>query len=374
MSTDIKPGQVWAWQDTYDAKGPHGSTFEIIEAGTDVTYRYLDTAGFDPEVPRAASAEVVRANANLVRCVCRAGTEDTCNQHSATPAPLDPSKVKAGDTVTVTVKAENPEFRDFFITGEVYNPGGTGLYVGGWPVREHPSVTLTAHQPAPKPEWQPRTTGVAIVRGVPRRHVIRLAPNTQDGEGGYAWASVDLIDGPRREINGYDGTFLHTEGDVIDFLPDSPTTTLKVTKGRDAGGDGRRARPALRRLHGYRRRRPEHQRELPVRRALHPRHPGRWGVMNTAIDFHRPEPEAQAYVDEVPKDGLVIVDHGDIHDARRLPEQFTVCFCSNGQHRDGQADRWGMHAGQAAADREAHITGGHILARELFSVTRVVQR
>lgn len=96
--------------------------------------------------------------------------------------------------------------------------------------------------------------------------------------------------------------------------------------------------------------------------------------MNTQIAFTRPDAEPQAYVDEVPADGLVVVDHGDIHDARRLPEQFTVCFCSNNQHRDGQADTWGMHAGQAAADREAHTTGGHVLARELYAVTRVVKR
>lgn len=97
--------------------------------------------------------------------------------------------------------------------------------------------------------------------------------------------------------------------------------------------------------------------------------------MNTAIDFHRPEPEAQAYVDEVPAAGLYVVDDGDIHDARRIhPEQWTVCHCSNGQHRDGQADVWGMHATEANADREARTTGGHLLARELYAVTRVVTR
>ena len=95
--------------------------------------------------------------------------------------------------------------------------------------------------------------------------------------------------------------------------------------------------------------------------------------MNTAVDFSRTDAEPQAYVDEVPQLGTFVVQDGDIHDARRVrPEQFTVCFCSNGQHRDNQADSWGMHASQANADREAHTTGGHLLARELFAVTRAV--
>jgi hypothetical protein len=95
--------------------------------------------------------------------------------------------------------------------------------------------------------------------------------------------------------------------------------------------------------------------------------------MNTAIDFHRAEPEATPTVSVDAAGTLVVID-GDAHDARALPEQFTVCFCSNNRHHDAQHDAWGMHATEGAAEREAAITGGHLLARELFSVTRVVKR
>lgn len=63
------------------------------------------------------------------------------------------TKVKAGDTVKIAVKFENPEFRDFTLTGEVYNAmEGGGLYVGGWPLLGHTQVTLLTHTPAPEPE------------------------------------------------------------------------------------------------------------------------------------------------------------------------------------------------------------------------------
>jgi hypothetical protein len=83
-----------------------------------------------------------------------------------TPAPLDPSKVKAGDTVTIHVVCAHP----FDVTGEVYDatgspfPGTAGLSVGTVSL-ESTSVILTAHQPAPKPEWKPGTSGTATVRG-----------------------------------------------------------------------------------------------------------------------------------------------------------------------------------------------------------------
>lgn len=95
--------------------------------------------------------------------------------------------------------------------------------------------------------------------------------------------------------------------------------------------------------------------------------------MNTQIGYAPTDPEPQAYVDEVPKVGVHVVDEGDLHDARKIrPEQFTVCFCSNDRHSDAQADPWGTHANQANAERVAHVTGGHLLGRELYAVTRVV--
>lgn len=84
-----------------------------------------------------------------------------------TPAPLDPKAVKAGDTVTVHVLGL-PDMPDYDVTGEVYEfsrPGaGLPLHVGGHSL-SNPSVTLTAHTPAPEPEpeWKPGTTGTAEV-------------------------------------------------------------------------------------------------------------------------------------------------------------------------------------------------------------------
>jgi hypothetical protein len=73
--------------------------------------------------------------------------------------------------------------------------------------------------------------------------------------------------------------------------------------------------------------------------------------------------------------GVHVVVDGDVHEARQLrPEQFTVCFCTNNHHRDSQADAWGTHTSESNAERVCRATGGHLLARELFSVTRVVKR
>jgi hypothetical protein len=73
----------------------------------------------------------------------------------ATPAPLDPSKVKAGDTVTVHVAASPP----FDVTGTVWAAAEMlGLSVGPMDLNAS-NVTLLAHQPAPEPEveWKPGT-------------------------------------------------------------------------------------------------------------------------------------------------------------------------------------------------------------------------
>jgi hypothetical protein len=81
-----------------------------------------------------------------------------------TPAPLDPAKVKAGDTVTVRVGPSpdtgwgalrhGPEAIE--VTGKVWldsgdNPHGPVAKVGVHTL-DLPNVTLTAHQPAPEPE------------------------------------------------------------------------------------------------------------------------------------------------------------------------------------------------------------------------------
>jgi hypothetical protein len=75
-----------------------------------------------------------------------------------TPAPLDPSKVKAGDTVTVhVVTIDSPAYD---VSGEAYMLGHA-LAVGGH-VLTGPGVTLTDHQPAPEPEAEVDTLASTI--------------------------------------------------------------------------------------------------------------------------------------------------------------------------------------------------------------------
>ena len=113
------------------------------------------------------------------------------------------------------------------------------ITVRGWAHLEPGDVIVHADKTGAPPEFvvrrevpeiAPGTTGTATVRGVLSTRVIRLHPNVQDGLNGYAWASADLVDGKHKEINGYDGTFLHTEADVTGFAPDSTKTRLNVTK------------------------------------------------------------------------------------------------------------------------------------------------
>jgi hypothetical protein len=67
-------------------------------------------------------------------------------------APLDPSKVKAGDTVALRI--EQLDRPVLTLAGETHTPNtGHGVFLGGWRVDDLPDyVTLTAHQPAPEPE------------------------------------------------------------------------------------------------------------------------------------------------------------------------------------------------------------------------------
>lgn len=148
MSTDIKPGQVWAWNSDIDADE---SQFRILDVeGNRVRYEYLSEN--DPHL-----------DGGFFR------TGDTLQEkaHLTTPAPLDPSKVKAGDTVTLDV-APVGHAPGFTVEGEVYASDAPGnqsaLCVGGF-LFDHHRATLTAHQPAPEPEpeWKPGTTGTAHV-------------------------------------------------------------------------------------------------------------------------------------------------------------------------------------------------------------------
>lgn len=72
---------------------------------------------------------------------------------------IDPSAVKAGDTVTLLV--DPPDTHPAFtVAGETHSLGGPTVYLGGWRVDDLPDyVTLTDHQPAPEPEPELPTRG-----------------------------------------------------------------------------------------------------------------------------------------------------------------------------------------------------------------------
>lgn len=81
--------------------------------------------------------------------------------HTTNPAPLDPSKVKAGDTVTLHVEYDDASNgKPYDITGEVTLDSYGSRWIG--PVmlegEQGYEFTLTDHQPAPEPEpeYEPR--------------------------------------------------------------------------------------------------------------------------------------------------------------------------------------------------------------------------
>lgn len=131
-----------------------------------------------------------------------------------TPAPLDSSKVKAGDVVTVRVEP-NPELPPFDITGPAYLTSGNWMYVGGWPLSEN-RVTLTAHQPAPEPlpEWKPGTTGTATLNNLVsgnaalNMRVMRFA-NRYGSLGFTTVTGLSILDSA-------------TTWSISDFVPDEP--------------------------------------------------------------------------------------------------------------------------------------------------------
>lgn len=117
--------------------------------------------------------------------------KDDFEPADATPAPLDPSKVKAGDTVAVHVSCEGCP--DYDVTGEVYHYAQT-LAVGPGDRLDDPRVTLTAHQPAPEPEPEWKPGEVALVR-FPGGEGDR--PNLP-----ASYAQIDGPDGEWRALNG----------------------------------------------------------------------------------------------------------------------------------------------------------------------------
>jgi len=129
----VKPGQIWQWNNAL----PNDPALVVTKTeGDSVHYRYESIEG-----EHRRDTELFTERAHLVT--------DT------TPAPLDPSKVKPGDTVTLTV--DPPDTHPAFtVAGETHSLGGSAVYVGGWRVDDLPDyVTLTDHQPAPEPEPAP---------------------------------------------------------------------------------------------------------------------------------------------------------------------------------------------------------------------------
>lgn len=156
-----------------------------------------------------------------------------------TPVPLDPSKVKAGDTVTLErgkasvtdeVAAWDRRPHGHFSVTLVNDPAGPPYRVVGGITGT--SWTLTDHQPAPEPEleWKPGATGTATVRTVPNIRVMRLDGVTQP------WVSVVPF-APAGDVKG-EGQNRHDDWQVTDFVPDEDHARLAVEQCRQLHQDG----------------------------------------------------------------------------------------------------------------------------------------
>jgi hypothetical protein len=125
---------------------------------------------------------------------------------------IDPTAVKAGDTVTLS--ADETSTR---------GPVKDIQYAGGgeWDVwianHAHPFRTgriglwaVTAHQPAPKPEWKPGTTGTATLNNLVGGNAavgMRVMRFSNDGGGFVTETGLSVLDSA-------------TTYSVSDFVPD----------------------------------------------------------------------------------------------------------------------------------------------------------
>lgn len=108
----------------------------------------------------------------------------------AVPVELDPSKVKAGDTVTVT--STTTAGAPYEISGVVWEPSHSPGVLWLGPVSLNAtSLTLTAHQPAPEPEpeWKPGTLA-DIVRLDDDAVLRAVRVATGCGLSGHAWQTI----------------------------------------------------------------------------------------------------------------------------------------------------------------------------------------
>lgn len=106
----------------------------------------------------------------------------TVRYENTTPAPLDPSKVKAGDWVAVEVSDDDEDIPNVTAAGGVYERFPGNLAVGPF-LLARPNVTLTDHQPAPEPEpeWKPGTVWAD-------EDGKRYLAGTLDGKGPHMYA------------------------------------------------------------------------------------------------------------------------------------------------------------------------------------------
>jgi hypothetical protein len=161
-----------------DAWWERGELVARMPAGTLGTYLGTDDDAPDEGAPwvRLDTGEHVLAWADVLAPVEDHGTGDgsasdicaepgcNCDLERRFPAPLDPSKVKPGDTVTLRIEqGGNPALT---LSGKTHTPAtGYGVYLGGWRIDRLPDyATLTAHQPAPEPEPEVYTPDSERVR------------------------------------------------------------------------------------------------------------------------------------------------------------------------------------------------------------------
>ena len=152
---------------------------------------------------------------------------------------IDPTAVKAGDTVTLergtalvrdVVTKVAPHGTNFRFTTE-NNPDP--LHLGVFYIVGNGAWTLTAHQPAPKPEpeWKPGTTGTATVRGVEGVEGAFIDRGT-----GLQFVSFVQVGLP------YATQSIFGAADVTAFVPDEtrplPTVDEMVSALEFAGDDG----------------------------------------------------------------------------------------------------------------------------------------
>lgn len=232
MSKDIRPGrQARAVRETHSAGGT------LIPQGAVVT---VQSTCAEPHLFVAAGEGKVGMTLHVEDFLFAPVYDEP-----AAPAPLDPSKVKAGDTVTVSGggTGDRPAYE---ITGVAWEPShspGT-LWVGPVCISA-PLVTLTDHQPAlePEPEWKPGTV-----------YDARLAGGADPFR---VWAIEGDTPGTTAEFTDYLGNS-YEAGELLDVRPlvvidpaevDVDAVSAAIYKAM-YGGDWRQASSPARDIYG----------------------------------------------------------------------------------------------------------------------------